>query len=102
MDIERSPGFEQHFKQRANRRIKKLFRERSVLFQKNPHDPSLRTHALSYRWKGHWSFSLTDEKGQDDYRVIFRKERGSTLFVDFGTHDQLYRSSWPRADEKRK
>jgi mRNA-degrading endonuclease YafQ of YafQ-DinJ toxin-antitoxin module len=91
-DIDLSPGFKRHFKQRANRRIQKLYRDRLIVFRKNPHDPTLRTHALQYDLESLWSFRLTHDKGPDDYRVIFRKDKSTYVFVDFGTHDQLYRA----------
>ena len=91
MDIERTRTFEQHFRQRAGRKMKRLFHKKLVVFMKNPHDKSLRKHALSHQWAGCWSFSLTDESGQDDFRVIFEETKSGYLFVDFGTHDQVYR-----------
>jgi mRNA-degrading endonuclease YafQ of YafQ-DinJ toxin-antitoxin module len=68
-----------------------LFEKRLTLFQKNPHDPALDTHPLKYEWEGYSSFRLTSDEGADDFRVIFEKVRGGYRFVDFGTHDQLYR-----------
>lgn len=92
MEIEYSDGFIVHFKARANRRTRLLYERRLRVFLKNPHDPSLRNHALDYDWAGVRSFSLTDDDGPDDYRVLFRRiGRKQYLFVDFGTHDQLYR-----------
>ena len=91
MEIERTPGFERSLRERANRRIKRLFRDRLSLFLKNPYDESLRNHALKHRWAGHRSFSLTDDRGEDDYRVVFRRVKGRYVFIDFGTHAQLYR-----------
>ena len=90
-DIDLSPAFKRHFKKRANRRIQKLYRDRLIVFRKNPHDLSLRIHALQHDLEGLWSFCLTEDKGRDDYRVIFRKDKDTYVFVDFGTHDQLYR-----------
>jgi mRNA-degrading endonuclease YafQ of YafQ-DinJ toxin-antitoxin module len=100
VDIDLSPGFTRHFKQRANRRIQRLYRERLILFRKNPHDPVLRTHALTHDLDGLWSFSLTDDQGPDDYRVLFRKDKDVSVFVDFGTHNQLYRPWQPAAQRK--
>ena len=73
--------------------MEKLFEQRRRVFRRNPHDPSLRNHELSYDRAGQRSFSLTDDNGADDYRIIFRRTgRRKYLFIDFGTHDQLYRS----------
>jgi mRNA-degrading endonuclease YafQ of YafQ-DinJ toxin-antitoxin module len=94
-----SDTFTRHFKRRANSRIKRLYRARLMLFLKDPFDPSLRTHALRHGWEGHWSFSLDErESGGTDYRVVFTKARQGYRFVDFGTHDQLYRP-WRKRSE---
>lgn len=90
--LKRSSLFEARLRQRATRRIRALFEKRLKLFQKNPFDPALNTHTLKHEWEGYLSFSLTDDEGPDDYRVIFEKVRGGYRFVDFGTHDQLYRT----------
>ncbi len=58
---------------------------------KNPYDPSLNLHPLKRDWDGRFRFSLTDDEGPDDYRVIFKKTKQGYRFVAFGTHDQLYR-----------
>src|SRR5947209_8672338 len=90
-----SSVFKEHFRQRANKRIRTLFESRLRLFQKNPYDPSLNTHPLKHEWEGHESFSLTKDEGSDDYRVIFKRTKRGYRFVEFGTHDQLYRP-WKR------
>ena len=96
MEIELSPLFRKNFRQRANRRIEKLFEERLRVFRKNPHDPALRNHVPAYDREGQRSFSLTSDEGPDDFRVIFRRiGRRKYLLVDFGRHDQLYRP-WRR------
>ena len=91
MDIKKTPTFERHYDERANSRIKALFRKKVRVFVKKPHDTSLNLHALKYEWAGHFSFSLTDDQGPDDYRVILKKTKVAYRFVDFGTHNQLYR-----------
>lgn len=93
--VTRTRRFNGQFKRRANQPIPPLFAQRLILFQKNPHDPSLRAHALRHDLEGLWSFSLTADEGPDDYRASFRKAKVAYVFVDFGTHDQLYRP-WRR------
>jgi mRNA-degrading endonuclease YafQ of YafQ-DinJ toxin-antitoxin module len=83
--------FKARFKRRANKRIRRLFAEGLTLFEKNPHDPSLNAHPLQYGLEGYWSFSLTDDDGPDDFRVIYRKTKDGYALLDFGTHDQIYR-----------
>jgi mRNA-degrading endonuclease YafQ of YafQ-DinJ toxin-antitoxin module len=89
--VTRTRRFEAQLKRRANKRIRRLFDQRVRLFQKNPYDPALDIHVLKYDLEGYWSFSLTDDKSADDFRVIYRKTKQGYVFFDFGTHDQLYR-----------
>ena len=91
MDVEPTPAFERHLRQRANRKVRKIYRDRLALFTKNPYDPSLNVHSLKHEYDGYSSFSLTDDEGTDDFRVIFKKTKDSYALFDFGTHDQLYR-----------
>ncbi|MEP0918408.1 hypothetical protein NC981_16380 [Leptolyngbya sp. DQ-M1] len=56
------------------------------IFIANPFDPSLRTHKLSGKLKDLYSFSL-----EYDERVVFYfTEDGNAVFVDVGTHDEVY------------
>jgi mRNA-degrading endonuclease YafQ of YafQ-DinJ toxin-antitoxin module len=98
--IAQSDTFKQNFRRRKNKRIEKLYRNRLRLFVKDPHHPSLNVHPLKHGLKGHWSFSLTDDEEADDYRVIFKKTRKGYRFVDFGTHDQLYRTGKRQGDDR--
>ncbi|MBD1846833.1 hypothetical protein H6F89_26185 [Cyanobacteria bacterium FACHB-63] len=46
----------------------------------------MRTHKLSGKLKDYWSFSL-----EYDERVVFYfTEDGNAVFVDVGTHDEVY------------
>ena len=91
--INRTTLFDEHFNQRANVHIKQLFRQKLAVFKKNPYDPSLNNHALKHNLTGLRSWSLTDDNGSDDFRVLYKAERnGDCSFIDFGTHNQIYRS----------
>lgn len=60
--------------------------EKILLFSNNMSDPSLRLHKLSGKLKGHLAFSI-----DYDLRIIFRYTNdGSILFVDIGSHDNVY------------
>jgi Txe/YoeB family toxin of Txe-Axe toxin-antitoxin module len=98
--VKRSTRFKIHFRQRANKRVKALFFQRLKLFQKNPYDPALKLHSLKHKFEGCLSFRLTEDKGTDDFRVILEEVRGGYRFVDFGTHNQLYRPWQPAAQKK--
>jgi len=61
-------------------------RSKIALFLYDPFDKELRTHKLSGRLKGYWSFSV-----EYDLRVIFYFEDAETaVFVDLGTHKEVY------------
>lgn len=87
-EIVLSSAFRRAFKRkiRRNKRLETRFRERVAIFQNNPFDPQLRTHQLSGQLKGLWSFSV-----EYDVRVIFSfTEPKSALFIDIGTHEDVY------------
>lgn len=77
-------------------RIRKSFRERIVIFAKNPYDPQLNNHELKDEYKGYRSIDITS-----DYRAIYRaiyeeivKEGVEQIayFIIIGTHEELYDS----------
>lgn len=83
-------GISSHFKKMA----KKLSQtERQVLDEKiewfvnNPSDPRLKTHALTGRLKGYFSFSISFKK-----RVVFIfVSEDEAILIDVGSHDEVYR-----------
>ena len=85
-------AFSSSFKRAFSRRIKgnaaaeARFWERVELFQNNPFHQRLRTHKLSGRLRDLWSFSI-----QYDLRVVFSfLENDRALFVDIGSHEEVY------------
>jgi addiction module RelE/StbE family toxin len=83
-----SLSFQRAFKRRikGNSALEARFWERLELFQNNPFDQKLRTHKLSGQLKDLWSFSI-----QYDLRVVFSFLEGDrALFVDIGTHEEVY------------
>ena len=86
-------GFSSFFKRAFKKRIlnkgieyEARFWNKLELFVKNPYDPQLRTHKLTGELNNLWSFSV-----EYDCRVIFRfLEKDNILFVDIGTHDEVY------------
>lgn len=82
--IEFAPLFNKRRKA-APLEIKKAFRETIALFIENPDHPALRNHALKDRYAGFRSIDVTD-----DWRALYRSERKRIIFVDLGTHEQLY------------
>lgn len=60
----------------------KLAIQGEKLFRKDPFDPSLKTHKLSGKLKGYWSFSLTYQD-----RVLFRFiNNNEVIFYKIGSH----------------
>lgn len=85
--IYRTIHFNKHYIQRieSTPALKKRYIERVNLFLKNPKNPILRSHALIGNKKGQKSFSITG-----DYRIIFEEFKDYYLFLDIGTHSQVY------------
>jgi len=71
---------------RLPRKIKDAFKERRNLFLADIHSPLLNVHALHGEHGGYQSFNVTG-----DIRVIFRETKEEVfLFMDIGTHGELY------------
>lgn len=69
-----------------NKELEDKFFEKLEVFTKNPFEGSLRTHKLTGKLKGWWSFSLDYEK-----RIIFKFLEGNrVLLIDIGSHNEVY------------
>ena len=87
-EIVLSSQFRKAFKRkiRGNKILEQRFRDRADIFQSDPFDQRLKTHRLADQLQGLWSFSI-----DYDARVIFSfVESNRALFVDIGTHDEVY------------
>lgn len=78
-----------HFK-RAYKKVpddlKPQVRERERWFLADCFDSRLKTHKLSGKFDGFWTFSITQK-----YRILFTfEENGATIFLDIDDHD-MYR-----------
>lgn len=91
MIIKYSPSFLKIFK-KVDVRIRKSFKQKILLFSKNPNDPQLNNHPLKKEWQGHRSIEINA-----DYRAIYEEKSAAeaevAYFVTLGTHDQLYKSN---------
>jgi len=71
-------------------RIRKSFKERILLFSKDPYNLQLNNHALREKYQGYRSIDITA-----DYRAIYKeRHEGEELiayFIQLGTHEELYR-----------
>jgi len=87
-EIVPTSGFRKAFKRkvRGNKALEARFRERIAIFQDDPFDARLKTHRLAGQLQGWWSFSI-----DYDVRVVFSfVEPSRVLFVDIGTHEEVY------------
>ena len=91
MIIRYSPVFFKTLK-KLDVRIRKSFKERILLFAKNPNDPQLDNHPLKREYRGLRSIDITA-----DFRAIYEEKRDgeeeTAYFVLIGTHKQLYGKS---------
>lgn len=88
MIIKYSPTFFRTLK-KVNVRIRKSFKEKILIFSKNPKDLALNNHLLKEPYQGLRSIDITA-----DWRAIYEQkiERKETVayFITLGTHNELY------------
>lgn len=88
MERQYDPAFVKTLK-KINVRIRKSFKERIIIFAKNPYDPQLNNHELKERYEGYRSIDITA-----DYRAIYEEINKDGIaiayFLLIGTHEQLY------------
>jgi mRNA interferase YafQ len=65
--------------------IKQAFRETLDLFISNHFHPALRNHPLTGKYQDFRSIDVTG-----DWRALYRTENERIIFVDIGTHIDLY------------
>lgn len=91
MIVKYSPTFLKVFK-KVDVRIRKSFKQKILIFSKNPSDLQLNNHELTKQWHGHRSIDITA-----DYRAVYKektlKEEAVAHFVTLGTHEQLYKQN---------
>ncbi|QSX70440.1 MAG: type II toxin-antitoxin system YafQ family toxin [Dolichospermum sp. DET69] len=83
-----SSSFKRAFKKRikGNLDLEARFWQKLEQFTADPFEPSLKTHKLSGTLKNSWSLSI-----DYDARVIFYfTDDGGAVFVDIGSHDEVY------------
>lgn len=88
MKIVYDPAFITSLK-KVDVRVRKSFKERMLLFSKDPNNLQLDNHALRGKYQGYRSIDITA-----DYRAIYREryegEEIIAYFTELGTHKQLY------------
>jgi addiction module RelE/StbE family toxin len=85
MIVGSSKKFDKAFK-KCPQEIRDRFIKRLGVFKENKHDPILHNHGLSGKLNGLRSINVSG-----DYRAIFEEKPGNIIFIDIGTHSQLYK-----------
>lgn len=81
MKVLYSPCFVRRYKKLPDK-IKDLIEDNEKIFLKNPFDKRLKTHKLTGKLKGFWSFSVSYK-----YRIIFEFTDKDTVYLhSIGTH----------------
>ena len=62
------------------------FRNRFLIFKKNPYHSTLNNHKLTGKFKGLRSINITG-----DWRAIYTETDDAIIFELLGTHSQLYK-----------
>ncbi len=69
-----------------NTNLSRKTTERIKLFRKDPRHPFLKDHSLAGTHFGHRGFWITG-----DIRIIYERiSEGEVLFLDIGSHNQVY------------
>jgi len=89
MEVSFSDSFKKAFRKRTkNPILEQEFWNKLELFIDSPFNPKLKTHKLSGKLKGLWSFYV-----DYDFRVVFYFTKGKppkAVLIDIGTHDEVY------------
>ncbi|MDI6804620.1 MAG: type II toxin-antitoxin system mRNA interferase toxin, RelE/StbE family [Bacteroidota bacterium] len=88
MKVSFDPAFKRAFRKRiaASEKLKQHFFELLNIFMIDPFDAKLRTHKLSGKLDGLYSFRV-----DYDVRVVFYfADKDKIVFLDIGTHDEVY------------
>lgn len=78
-------NFKKDYK-KLTKAVQGSFRDRFILFLRNPQDLTLKDHALKGLLNGKRAFSVTG-----DVRVIYRFiDKDTLILLRIGTHNQVY------------
>ena len=70
---------------KLSKSIQRKTSERIYIFSQNPTDPILNNHSVEKRFPGCRSINITG-----DYRAIFKTQKASAIFINIGSHSDLY------------
>lgn len=79
--------FETHYQKRVlkDKKLHEVYKQALALFINNPNHPQLHTHNLKGIMNTKSAFSV-----DGDCRVIFLEDEDKFLFLDIGSHDEVY------------
>ena len=86
--IQRNKIFQKHFNQRIakDKKLVMQFAERLKLFSSGVRDYPIDDHSLSGKLLGKRAWSVAS-----DLRVIYKETDEAIIFVDIGSHSQVYK-----------
>lgn len=90
MRVKYSPSLLANLK-KQDVRIRKSFKERILIFSKNPHDLQLNNHPLHEPYLDRRSIDITADF-RAHYKEIEEGNEKAAYFVSLGTHEELYKS----------
>ena len=70
---------------KGNPQLTKTIKEKVVIFQTNPTNPTLSLHKLKDKKQDVWSFSVAQ-----NLRILFVYVPEGVLFINIGTHNEVY------------
>lgn len=89
MEVALTAAFKNAFTKRIKDTVSELvFWKKLEIFTNEPFNSKLKTHKLSGKLKGLWSFSI-----EQNLRVVFyftKDKPPKAILVDIGTHDEVY------------
>lgn len=83
--VKLSSRFKKSFRKLPSKLQEKAIKKTNI-FRSNPFHPSLKTHPLSGKLRKCWAFSVDDK-----YRIKFVFLEEKALFLDIGTHNEVYK-----------
>ena len=87
LQITRTARFKKHYISRIrNHRLKASVVDAIQRFLEEPDAPELRNHILAGSMHGLCSFNVTD-----DVRIVYLPTNKGVIFLDIGSHQQVYR-----------
>ena len=90
MKFQLAPSFHTQYK-KLNVRIKKSFKKRIKIFEKNQNDPILDNHSLKRELTSFRSIDIWGNKYVAVYEEIIEGEEPLAYFVQIGLKDDLYK-----------